>query len=209
MKYVSYRTINNLSTGSQNWSELWIDHNNPKRGSMNTQEQMEERLWDFIDGLSSPGEKSAIEELIAANLEWQRKYKELLDVHQLMNATELDAPSMRFTKNVMEEISKYQVAPATKTYINKNIIRSIGAFFLLMIGGFLIYFLGQLQWSDSGSSPQVSQYTRTLQNNLDKFNWGKIFNNTYMNIFMMINVILALVLVDMYLQRKKQQISSH
>jgi hypothetical protein len=171
---------------------------------MNAQEQMEERLWDYIDGLSSPDEKSAISALIDANLEWQRKYKELLDVHQLMDSTELEAPSMRFTKNVMEEISRYQVAPATKTYINKNIIRSIGAFFLLMIGGFLIYFLGQLQWSDSGSSPQVSQYTQTLQNSLEKFNWGKIFNNTYMNIFMMINVILALVLVDMYLQRKRQ-----
>src|SRR5882757_6119994 len=167
---------------------------------MNTQDQMEQRLWDYIDGLSNPDEQSAVAALIYANLEWQRKYKELLDVHQLMNATELDAPSMRFTKNVMDEISRYHVAPATKTYINKNIIRSIGAFFLLMIGGFLIYFLGQLQWSDSGSSPQVSQYTQTLQNNLDKFNWGKIFNNTYMNVFMMINVILALVLVDMYLQ---------
>ena len=173
------------------------------------QENMEERLWDYIDGLSSSDEKSAISALIDANLEWQRKYKELLDVHQLIGSTELEAPSMRFTKNVMEEISRHQVAPATKTYINKNIIRSIGAFFLIMIGGFLIYFLGQLQWSDSGSSPQVSQYTQTLQNNLDKFNWGKIFNNTYMNVFMMINVILALVLVDMYLQRKKQQISHH
>lgn len=172
---------------------------------MNTQEQMEERLWDYIDGLGSPDEQSAVATLIAANLEWQRKYKELLDVHQLMDNTELEAPSMRFTKNVMEEISRHQVSPATKTYINKNIIRSIGAFFLLMIGGFLIYFLGQMQWSDSGSSPQVTQFSQTLQNNLGKFNWGKIFNNTYMNIFLMINVILALVLVDMYLQRKKQQ----
>ncbi|HEX9512372.1 MAG TPA: hypothetical protein VF939_17895 [Puia sp.] len=171
---------------------------------MNTQELIEERLWDYIDGLSSPDEKSAVAALIAANLEWQRKYKELLDMHQLMDSTELEAPSMRFTKNVMEEISRHQVAPATKTYINKNIIRSIGAFFLLMIGGILIYFLGQMQGEDSGSSSQVSQYSQTLQNNLTKFNWGKLFNNTYLNIFIMINVMLGLVLVDMYLQRKRQ-----
>ncbi|HWK05581.1 MAG TPA: hypothetical protein VNS58_18200 [Puia sp.] len=175
---------------------------------MNTKEQMEERLWDYIDGLSSPEEKTTISALIAANLEWQRKYTELLDIHQLMDSTELEAPSMRFTKNVMEEISRYQVAPATKTYINKNIIRSIGAFFLLMIGSILIYFFGQMQGGDSGSSPQVTQFSQTLQNNLNKFNWSKIFNSTYMNVFLMINVILALVLVDMYLQRKKQQ-SSH
>ena len=75
---------------------------------MNTQQQMEERLWDYIDGLSSPAERSAIEELVAANIEWQQKYRELLGVHQLMNSTELEAPSMRFTKNVMEEIARYQ-----------------------------------------------------------------------------------------------------
>ena len=97
---------------------------------MDTPIQIEERLWDYIDGLSSPTEQSAIETLIAENIEWQQKYKELLNVHQVMQATELDAPSMRFSKNVMEEIAKLHVAPATKTYINKNIIRSIGAFFL-------------------------------------------------------------------------------
>lgn len=174
---------------------------------MNTQEQMEERLWDYIDGLGSPDEKSTVAALIAANLEWQRKYKELLEVHQLMAGTDLEAPSMRFTKNVMEEIARYQVAPATKTYINKNIIRSIGGFFFLMIGSMFVYFISQLHGtsgSDAAPSP-VSQYSQALQDNLNKFNWGKIFNSTYMNIFMMINVVLALVLIDMYLQRKKQQ----
>jgi len=172
---------------------------------MNTQDHIEQRLWDYIDGLSTPDEHSAVAALIAANREWQRKYKELLDVHQLMGSTELEAPSMRFTKNVMEEISQYQVAPATKNYINKNIIRSIGAFFLLMIGSFLFYFLRQMQWTDSPSSSRQSPYTQVLQNNLNKFNWGKILGSPYMSIFMLINVILALVLVDMYLQTLKRR----
>ncbi len=58
---------------------------------------MEDRLWDYIDGLSSPAEKYRVETLIAVNMEWQRKYKELLNVHQLMTGSELEAPSMRFT----------------------------------------------------------------------------------------------------------------
>jgi anti-sigma factor RsiW len=116
---------------------------------MNTQQQMEERLWDYIDGLSSPVERSAIEALIAANAEWRKKYQELLEVHQVMSSSDLEAPSMRFTKNVMEEIARHHVAPATKYYINKNIIRSIAAFFILMIVGFLVYSLGQFNWSAS------------------------------------------------------------
>ena len=173
---------------------------------MDTPNQMEERLWDYIDGLSSPTERSAIEALMAENMEWQRKYKELLNVHQMMHETELDAPSMRFSKNVMEEIARLHVAPATKTYINKNIIRSIGAFFLAMIGGFLLFCLGQFKWSGSGSSSTfLPRYDLNIDSKMKEFNWGKIFNSGYTNVFMLVLVILGLVMLDMYLQRKKQQ----
>ena len=158
-------------------------------------------MWDYIDGLSSPGERSAIEELMAANIEWQQKYRELLNVDQLMTSSELDAPSMRFTKNVMEEIARYHVAPATKTYINKNIIRSIGAFFLTMIVGFLVYFLRQFQWKDSSSSTLVPQYNI----NIEKFNVGKAFNSTYTTVFTLVVVVLGLMLLDMYLHRRKER----
>jgi hypothetical protein len=169
--------------------------------------QMEERLWDYIDGLSSPAEKSAIENLIAENLEWQQKYKELLNIHQTMQEVELDAPSMRFSKNVMEEIAWLQVAPATKTYINKNVIRSIGAFFLTLIAGFLIYSLGQFKWSGSSGSSSgfLPHYDVDIDTKMKAFNWGKFFNSSYTSAFVLVLVILALVMLDMYLQRKKQQ----
>jgi len=66
---------------------------------------MEDRLWDYIDGQCSPTERSAIEELLATNREWQQKHRELLNLQQLLSSSELEAPSMRFTKNVMEEIA--------------------------------------------------------------------------------------------------------
>ena len=94
--------INRFSPGLQNEPELYTFNDN----RMNKEVTMEDRLWDFIDGLSSPAEKSAIETLIAENVEWQRKYKELLQVHQLMSHSELEEPSMRFTRNVMEEIGR-------------------------------------------------------------------------------------------------------
>ena len=104
-----------------------------KRGIMSTNhnsEGMETRLWDYIDGLSSNEEKTVIEQLLEDNREWKEKYHELLDVHQLMQSSELEHPSMRFSKNVMEEISRLHIAPAAKTYINKNIIRGIVIFFV-------------------------------------------------------------------------------
>jgi hypothetical protein len=46
-----------------------------------------------------------IETLIQENKEWRALYHELLQVHQALTGTELEQPSLRFTKNVMEEIA--------------------------------------------------------------------------------------------------------
>ena len=190
--------VNRLSSGLQNAPELSTFN----AECMNTEATIEDRLWDYIDGLSSPAEKSAMEELIAANTEWQQKYKELLNVHQLMTGADLDEPSMRFSRNVMEEIARHHVAPATKTYINKNIIRGIGAFFLCLVAGLLIYFFRQFKWT----SPQGPGSSGTLPNidlGLDKVDYGKFSSSLPVTLFMLVAVILGLVLLDMYLQRKR------
>jgi len=167
---------------------------------MNTTPNMDERLWNYIDDTVTADEKSFIEQMIESNLEWRAKYNELLELHQLVTHNiELDQPSMRFTQNVMEEIGKYQIAPATKNYINKKIIWGIGIFFITMIVGFLIYGFGQVNWSETGSSS-------SLPIDLTKIDYSKFFNNTYTNIFMMVNVVLGLMLLDMYLRKKKKQL---
>jgi hypothetical protein len=202
MKSANYKTISHLSADLKNWSELYTD---PTIKRMNTEQPMEDRLWDYIDGISSPAERSAIDELLAANLEWQQKYRELLNVHQLLNASELDAPSMRFTKNVMEEIARHHVAPATKTYINKNIIRGIGAFFLTLIVGLVTYILSQFKWSAAGNgSVFVPKNANLNLERLNNVNVSKAFNSTYITVFMLIAVVMGFMLLDMYLQRKRQ-----
>ena len=203
MKYANYKAINHLTTDLENWSDLYTD---PKVKRMSTEKIMEDRLWDYIDGLSSPAERSAIDELLAANFEWQQKYRELLNLHQLLDTSELDAPSMRFTKNVMEEIARHHVAPATKTYINKNIIRGIGAFFLTMILGFVTYILSQFKWSaaGNGSSNILGSNPNLNLERLNNVNVSKAFNSTYITVFLLIAVVMGFMLLDMYLQRKRQ-----
>ena len=164
---------------------------------------IEIRLWDYIDGLSSEEERSVIEKLLQENKEWREKYNELMEVHQLMHATSLEAPSMRFTKNVMEEISKHQIAPAAKTYIDKKVIWGIAIFFFTLIAAFLIYGFGQIDWSSPGSGA-IDKY---VGENLEKVNYSRFFNNTYMTVFMMLNVILGLMLLDRYLANKRKQYS--
>ncbi len=169
----------------------------------NSNEEMEARLWEFIDGSCNEKEHTLIEQLVRDHAEWKAKYQELLEVHQAISMTEPEHPSMRFTRNVMEEIAKYQIAPAAKQYINSKIIWGIGLFFITMIIGFLIYGIGQINWaaaSDSGSSLGVD---------LGKVDYSRMFNSTYMNMLMMMNVILGLFLLDRYLSNKRSKMIGH
>ena len=156
-------------------------------------EQMEQRLWAYIDGQINKNEIPVIEKLIAGNTEWKSKYAELMDVHQTINLIELEQPSMRFTRNVMEEIAKFYIAPATKKYINNKVIWGIGIFFLTMLAGILIYGIAQIDWSAGTDA------SSTLGIDLNKINYSQMFDSTLMNVFMMLNVILGLFLLDRYL----------
>ena len=171
---------------------------------MNTEKQflhddvdMETRLWAYIDGFSD--ETSVIEKLVAENREWNTKYAELLEVHQLMLASELEQPSLRFTKNVMEELARYQIAPAAKEYINKKIIWGLAAFFITMVVGFLVYGFAQVDWSEASSQ------SSPIGVDLGAVDYSKFFDNSLVNVFMMVNVVLGLLLLDRYLGMKRRK----
>ena len=180
--------------------------NTENKNSPLDDENIESRLWEYIDGLSADAEKTVIGQLIQSDKAWKEKYHELLEVHQLMQSSELEAPSMRFTKNVMEEISKLHIAPAAKNYIDKKVIWGIAIFFFTLIGIFLIYGLGQVDWSSSPAS-STSTISKYVNENLNKVDYSRYFNNTYITVFMMLNVILGLMLLDRYLANKRKQFS--
>jgi anti-sigma factor RsiW len=174
---------------------------------MNSQQNMEERLWEYIDGVCTGDERLFIDELIASNQEWREKYHELLELQTLLNNhLELDEPSMRFTQNIMESISKHHIAPAAKSYINKRIVWGIALFFFCSIIGMVIAGLAQMNWTTAaGPEAPLLDYSRI---DFNKINMSGFFNNTYTTVFMMINAVLGLVLLDMYLNRKKQEIAN-
>lgn len=163
---------------------------------MNTKENIEVRLWDYIDGVSSAEERIAIKNLLANNVEWQEAYAELLNMQQMITSSDLEQPSMRFTKNVMDKISDYNASPAVN-YLNKKIIWGIGFAFIALIAGFLIYAFAQLNWNASAGGSSYFAFK-----NLD---FSKFFNSTYTSIFLMANTIAGLMLLDRFLAGKKNQ----
>jgi hypothetical protein len=150
---------------------------------------IEQRLWNYIDNTCDAEERKMIEGFLQNDDEWKKKYWELRQANQLMQESiELEEPSMRFTKNVMEEIAQLRIAPATKNYINKRIINGIAAFFIILICGLLIYGFSQINLSATGNN--------SSRFDLYKLDVSKYFNKQFLNIFLMVNVVLGLILFD-------------
>ena len=160
---------------------------------------MEQRLWEYIDGFSMAEENAVVETLIRENQQWRQLYQDLLLVHQSLAGIDLEQPALRFTKNVMDEIAKNAIAPATRNYINPKIIWGITAFFILSILCFFIYGLGQINWLAS-SAP-----AHPLGIDLNKINYGKMFNSTVMNVFVMVFAVLGLMLLDQFIHNKQKK----
>ena len=169
---------------------------------MATRMNMEERLWDHIDGLGDATERAEIERLIASDPSWRSAYDAILDTQHLLKSTELEQPPMRFTKNVMEAISKLHVAPAASSYINKRIIWAIGGFFVVLIFGVLAYGVSTIKFS-AGSG--VS--TGFKLPNVD-FSFLKHIPSTVWTAFLMADCLLGLLFLDRYLRRKNEQQTS-
>jgi hypothetical protein len=165
---------------------------------MYTREQIEQHIWDYIDGLSTPQEKAMVEKFMQTDPAWKNLYDELNSLNLSIQSTDMmEEPSMRFTRNVMDEVSRFKVAPPAQSYINKKIIYGIAAFFILSVVGMLGYLFTSFDFSSStGGAPLFD--TKSLELDTSKY-----LNSTVLNIFVFMDVIAGLLLLDRYLTRRK------
>ncbi len=161
--------------------------------------QMEMELWEYIDGLCNEADRQRIAALITTDKLWQLKFEEINEVNlSLASAMEMEQPSMRFTKNVMEAVANVNIAPATKKYVNNSIVKGIAAFFIISIVSLLGYALASAKWSKEplGISDKL---------NIPKVDLSPYFNSSFFNIIIGINVVLGLVILDLVMRRKNNR----
>jgi hypothetical protein len=172
---------------------------------MYSREQIEQHIWDYIDGLCTPAEKEMVEKLLQTDPEWNHVYLELKDFNTLVAKTDLiDQPSMRFSKNVMEEVAKYQIAPPAQSYVNKKIIYGIAAFFVITILASILYGISLIDFSTNSSAGNIK--LPEVDYSKYQVNWSQYLNSPVMYIFLFMDVIAGLLLLDRYLRRKNEKL---
>lgn len=168
---------------------------------MQNEQEIEVRIWEYLDGLLTETEEKEIALMIAEDPLWRKKHEEILGFQQLLTGgLELQEPPLRFSKNVMDALEKEKIAPAAGTYLNKWIIRGIAAFFLIMIGSFLWDAFSNL------SAGEESRINMPLPD-LSGLKMPDLSGSAFMYGFTLSAVVAALILVDLLIRKKRSSAS--
>lgn len=159
---------------------------------MNT---IEEQLWNYIDGNCSVAENAEIEAKIDVDIRYSSMYKELLAVQSQLNLLDFEEPSMSFTRNVMDKINLELKPVALKTKVDQRIIYAIGGFFLIAIFAILGYVISMANFTVSFKLPQI---------NFSLYE-SKMINPTSIKVFVMLDVVLALLYLDSFLRKRNNE----
>jgi hypothetical protein len=154
---------------------------------------IEEQLWAYIDGDCDPAEREHMEEKIASNPDYKKIYSELMQVHQMITAEQLDEPSMSFTRNVMERVGQ-EIAPvALKTKVDQRIVYAIAAFFGLSILLIFVYALANSNYTLSSFKMPEMNMNMTL---------SPAATSLSIKAFLFVDLILALVYFDRLFRKR-------
>ena len=163
---------------------------------------IEEQLWDYIDGFCTPEEQQTLAGLIASDERYRSKYSELLKLHQEFSGIEMEEPSMAFSYKVMETIRTENSRQPLKAAINNRIILGIAAFFVLAIIVMIVLSLGSVNWSAGGNAGFDIKIPQQFSFNSFK----SIFTASVLKGFLFFDVVMGLFLLDGYLRRKPQTV---
>ncbi|MEO5912400.1 MAG: hypothetical protein ABIP95_16050 [Pelobium sp.] len=161
---------------------------------------IEQKIWDYIDGLCSLKEQEEIALLIKNNPTYKNKYEELMALQLDLQALDLDEPSMAFTNKVMDKITLINKPLSAKALIDKRIIYGLGSIFGILILACLVIVLSQVNWNIPLNTP--SSFKVDLSVIGDDFNISSSTKTFLMYSFFMFDTILGLMILDKYFRKK-------
>jgi hypothetical protein len=154
---------------------------------------LEEQIWNFIDGNLSEAESQKIQYLINSDQEVERMYKNFLSFNVLTYNMDLEEPSMSFTRNVMDDVATIPAPVLLKTKVDNRVIYGIAAFFgiaLIAVFVFAIY----------KSSGEKSSLQFDFSINTDFFE-----NKILLSTFLAADLIIAMLFIDGVVRKRLNQ----
>lgn len=140
----------------------------------------EEQIWEVIDGLASSEIVLEHEKMLLTDSAYKKHFEQYATLQEQLMSLDLEVPSMRFTQNVLDN-----VLPLTKGAYKKN---RAPFFFLIAMG--ILSVMSMLLLLQGGGS-LGDNLLINMEGVISSFS-----NPLVMNIFILLNVVLAFVILD-------------
>ncbi len=163
---------------------------------------IEARIQAYIDQECNEAERMIIEQKIATDKVWSEHYHALLEIHELLSTgLEPMEPSMRFTRNVMDEIKGLEIARPVSQFMSPWVFRIAGG----ILGTILIIIVGY-SVSLLDFSSDTSNYKIQIPSvQIPEVNWSNYIGQSTTILLFMVCTILALYLADKLLIKKSSK----
>lgn len=160
-------------------------------------ENIEVKLWDYIDGILNDDEKHLIKDLIDEDDIVREKYLEICSFNSSINShIEFEEPSMGFTYTLLNKLEVLNSPLSNKVKVNTKIIYGIASFFLVSLLCLLGYILFHLNVTHTNT---VSNLQTALHLNFS------FFKTQGLQIFIVVDIVLLLLWIDRAFHLKTHQ----
>lgn len=156
---------------------------------------MEEKLWEYIDGTCNEHDKATIAALIENDEKWRTAFNNLLQIEDDISAITLEEPPMAFSYNVMEAIRNEQAAKPLKTKVN--------SFFITCIAAVLLLCLGALSYLILSNDMQIVG-NASLDINIQSSVLDILTNSVAMKAFVYFDIMLLLFFADRWIRGRNK-----
>ncbi len=156
--------------------------------------KIEQEIWDYLDGNLGEDEKLLLESRIEKDPLYRSAFAELNDLNASLATLQLDEPSMGFNRNVMDKVALEPAPGFVRSLIDKRVIYGISAFFILTIGGLLLFLFTTIDWR---SIAEAANSTIIIP----EIDYSALMNTTLIKAFVFIDVMLGLLLFDGFLRK--------
>ncbi len=155
-------------------------------------ELSEEKLWDYAEGKLPVQEANEVKKFIENNPEYKQNYLSIKKIITEVSELQLDAPSMHFSKGVMQQII---TQTALKTQIDLRIIKGIGIFFGALIVILLLFTFSMLDFTATSTILQLPEVKLPQ--------W--ITQEWLLRFVLMLDVLLLIIFADKIFEKVKWQ----
>ena len=159
---------------------------------------IEQKVWDYLDGLGNTEERIEMERLIQSDPDYQAAHESLSEINNSLVNMDTEQPSLAFTRNVMDQLKGEPVPGSVKSLVDKRIISGLFFFFLTSIVILLAILLIQIEW---GQSSQINNYSFQLP----VVNFSSFINDWTIKGFYFVDAVIILYFFDHFLRRKNKQ----